>query len=714
MATTSNTYTGNGSNKLFSITFPYLDTSDIDVYLNGMLQTITTQYTFANATTVEFVAAPANGAVILLDRSSDDTTLQATFFPGSSIKAADLNDNFDQVLFLAQETNNNVANAVAGQIPDGTITNAKLAADSVASSNIIDGTIVNADVNSAAGILASKLSFTQSGSGATARTIDSKLKDAVSVKDFGAVGDGVADDTAAFSAAAQGVSAAVNIVGAEGALPRAPMCSVFVPAGTYLLTSEVNTNNREVVWIVDQAARITGYSFINGKIFRPGQRQNVFHHGTTDYACTQSIRSNKDLEDGAEVVGITSASQLASYGSRDSVSLYVDNTAPAATVDVNTATYTSTTVTIAAPSATVLRRYRRGMIIDTKHSPKWSGIIDSWNNDGSVLTVTAWYQFGAGGTPGTPANGTGCVVNGFTKIWAHNANCALKADSFAADMAGFELGMINDKSPADKMRGFDCVNLGTHKGTLGFVARGAWEYGFYSDSPDIGFFYIGAGSPFAAQDASQNITFAIIGSGSIELGNTAIAGTRYIDFHSSGFNSDYDARILALGGSSTNGQGALTLAASSINCTAAIRPSVDTGSALGGPSNRWTEVFAATGTINTSDEREKQDISLLDAAEKRVAVAIKGLVKKFRFKSAVQARGENARIHVGVIAQEVVAAFTAEGLDAARYGILCYDEWDELEEIKDEKGNIAQVYCPAGNRYGIRYEELLAFIIAAI
>jgi hypothetical protein len=69
MATTSNTYTGNGSNKLFSITFPYLDTSDIDVYLNGTLQTIITQYTFANATTVEFVAAPANGAAILLDRS---------------------------------------------------------------------------------------------------------------------------------------------------------------------------------------------------------------------------------------------------------------------------------------------------------------------------------------------------------------------------------------------------------------------------------------------------------------------------------------------------------------------------------------------------------------------------------------------------------------------------------------------------------------------
>jgi hypothetical protein len=88
MATTSDTHPGNGSNKLFSITFPYLDTSDIDVYLNGTLQTITTHYTFANATTVEFVAAPANGAVILLDRNTNDSDASATFFPGSSIKAA--------------------------------------------------------------------------------------------------------------------------------------------------------------------------------------------------------------------------------------------------------------------------------------------------------------------------------------------------------------------------------------------------------------------------------------------------------------------------------------------------------------------------------------------------------------------------------------------------------------------------------------------------
>lgn len=123
---------------------------------------------------------------------------------------------------------------------------------------------------------------------------------------------------------------------------------------------------------------------------------------------------------------------------------------------------------------------------------------------------------------------------------------------------------------------------------------------------------------------------------------------------------------------------------------------LDDQRSLGVASSKWSVVFAGTGSINTSDERKKQDIRELSEKEKAVAVSLKSLVKAFRFNNAVEQKGDDARIHVGVIAQEVIAAFEAEGLDPMRYGIVCYDEWED------------------GNSYGIRYEELLAFIISAL
>ena len=173
MAITSNTYTGNGSNKLFSITFPYLNTSDIDVYLNGTLQTITTQYTFANATTIQFVTAPANGATVLLNRTTDDTTLLSTFFPGSSIKASDLNDNFDQVLYIAQETANSAANqstaglqaqiTAATNTANNAATSASAAATSAATSASIAASAVNTSLQKAGDTITGNINNTATG-----------------------------------------------------------------------------------------------------------------------------------------------------------------------------------------------------------------------------------------------------------------------------------------------------------------------------------------------------------------------------------------------------------------------------------------------------------------------------------------------------------------------------------------------------------------------
>ena len=128
---------------------------------------------------------------------------------------------------------------------------------------------------------------------------------------------------------------------------------------------------------------------------------------------------------------------------------------------------------------------------------------------------------------------------------------------------------------------------------------------------------------------------------------------------------------------------------------------LDNSKDLGASSSRWDDIYATNGTIQTSDRNEKQDIESLTEAEERVAVAAKGLLRKFKWKSAVEDKGDDARIHFGIIAQDLQDAFEAEGLDAGRYGMFISTTWT------DEDGE-------EQTRMGVRYSELLAFIISAI
>lgn len=150
------------------------------------------------------------------------------------------------------------------------------------------------------------------------------------------------------------------------------------------------------------------------------------------------------------------------------------------------------------------------------------------------------------------------------------------------------------------------------------------------------------------------------------------------------------------------------------NFSTVLRVSTDNTINLGSGSRRMATLFAGTGTINTSDEREKTDFQEASEAERRVALAIKGSIRKFKFVDAVQQKGAGARWHFGVGAQTVAAAFRAEGLDPHDYGLFCYDEWPAEPEVVDEAGAVLSPARPAGNRFGIRYDELAMFILAAI
>ena len=134
--------------------------------------------------------------------------------------------------------------------------------------------------------------------------------------------------------------------------------------------------------------------------------------------------------------------------------------------------------------------------------------------------------------------------------------------------------------------------------------------------------------------------------------------------------------------------------------TAQFVPGDDGTIDLGSTGRRWEEVFSVESAINTSDATEKQSIETLEDKEIKVAKKLKGLIRKFQRVSAIKKKGDEARIHVGIIAQDLKAAFESEGLVAERYSMFCSDTWEEDGVSK--------------TRLGVRYGELFAFIIAAL
>ena len=172
---------------------------------------------------------------------------------------------------------------------------------------------------------------------------------------------------------------------------------------------------------------------------------------------------------------------------------------------------------------------------------------------------------------------------------------------------------------------------------------------------------------------------------------------------------------------------------------------------IGSSSVRFDDIFATNGTIQTSDEREKQNIASLTDAEITAAKAISKLFKTFKWNDSVTEKGDAARTHTGVIAQQVETAMSDAGLDAGNYAFFISTTWWETQTevaaveaveaqdaVYDEEGNLVteaveaveaqdaytrtdtydtQEEAPEGvterTRMGIRYPELLSFTGAA-
>lgn len=147
-----------------------------------------------------------------------------------------------------------------------------------------------------------------------------------------------------------------------------------------------------------------------------------------------------------------------------------------------------------------------------------------------------------------------------------------------------------------------------------------------------------------------------------------------------------------------------------------VMPNADNTTVLGYTSNRWSVVYAATGTISTSDETLKvKTPATNESAEREAANEIRKNIIRYKFTDAIELKGKaSARIHFGVGAQTVGSILTKHGLTPEDYAFWCKDEWEESAEVSINPETLEKVVTvkPAGVRYGIRYEELIMFLMA--
>jgi hypothetical protein len=247
-------YNGNAVTTVFSFPYRFLANGDlkvVSVSAGGVetTKTLTTDYTLTGAGddaggSVTMLVAPASGTRLIIYRDTG-ITQETDYISGDPFPAETHERALDRLTMIAQEIGSDADRSIKVPVGDSSSLNTTLpaAANRLDKFIVFDATTGETELSTvtqtqvasavaaayAAGSTADAVTFLQAGTGAVARTAQAKLRESVSILDFGASTAG----TAAANAAA--ITAAI-----------AAASSIYIPAGTYACNNVTMLTGRTV------------------------------------------------------------------------------------------------------------------------------------------------------------------------------------------------------------------------------------------------------------------------------------------------------------------------------------------------------------------------------------------------------------------------------------------------------------------------------------
>uniref|UniRef100_A0AAU6W179 Peptidase S74 domain-containing protein n=4 Tax=unclassified bacterial viruses TaxID=12333 RepID=A0AAU6W179_9VIRU len=344
-----------------------------------------------------------------------------------------------------------------------------------------------------------------------------------------------------------------------------------------------------------------------------------------------------------------------------------------------------------------------------------SGFTAILNDAYNVMNATSW-EFNTYIMKGTGANAgkrvnihTGLQIASYIEERGYGLDTAISVGCLSPSPLGFKYGMTFSSTHGAPAFGADSTAF---KLLPSCSPTGAIDA--FADLVGVTTNALIRTSTTELRDQGLRMSRANVG---LTLGTSSASSVVTLKALTSGLNSSYDFQLTFSSGSASIGKGVLQLEGDAIIVPFG-RPDGDATRDWGASNFRFKTFWASTSTINTSDARKKTAVRKLSASELAAAKDLSREVGMYQWLDSVKDKGENARLFCGMTVQRAMEVMASHYLDPFKYSFICYDKWDYSPAVynTDEEGVTTLIHPEilAGDLYSFRLDDLQSFLIAGL